>query len=137
MLFRSQNRIIELRVYHTCFGDWKYFTAADDRICLDQQDYIAIGTPEAFVKIRDYYGADRVRPVYIELDDGVRLQRALDREKAQDMPRYEEMCRRFLADAEDFSEEKLERLMLSKRFYNGDLAECIKEIRTWIIEQKG
>lgn len=134
---QDQNRIIELRVYHTCLGDWKYFTAADDRICLDKQDYIAIGTPEAFVKIRDYYGADRVCPVYIELDDGVRLQRALDREKAQDKPKYEEMCRRFLADAEDFSEEKLERLMLSERFYNGDLAECIKEIRAWIIEQKG
>ena len=34
----------------------------------------------------------------IELDDGVRLQRALDREKAQDHPKYEEMCRRFLED---------------------------------------
>ncbi len=134
---QEQNRIIELRVYHTCHGDWKYFTAADDRICLDRQDYLAIGTPAAFIKIRDYYGAGKVCPIYIELDDGVRLQRALDREKAQDIPKYEEMCRRFLADTEDFSEEKLKELMLPKRFYNDDLLECTKKIREWIMEQKG
>ena len=67
----------------------------------------------------------------------MRLQRALDREKAQDQPKYEEMCRRFLADAADFSEEKLAELRLSKRFHNDDLSACIQEIRTWIMEQKG
>ena len=134
---QEQNRVIELRVYHTCHGDWKYFTAADDRIDLEKQDYLVIGTPEAFLKIRDYFGEERVVPIYIELDDGVRLQRALDREKAQDQPKYEEMCRRFLADAADFSEEKLAELRLSKRFHNDDLSACIQEIRTWIMEQKG
>ena len=134
---QEQNPVIELRVYHTCHGDWKYFTAADDRIDLEKQDYLVIGTPEAFLKIRDYFGEEQVLPVYIELDDGVRLQRALDREKAQDQPKYEEMCRRFLADAADFSEEKLAELRLSKRFHNDDLSACIQEIRTWIMEQKG
>lgn len=48
-------------------------------------------------------------PVLIELDDGARLQRALDRERKQSEPKYEEMCRRFLADSEDFAEEKIQK----------------------------
>ena len=134
---QEQNRIIELRVYHTCHGDWKYFTAADDQINLEKENYLVIGTPEAFLKVRDYFGKERVLPVYIELDDGVRLQRALDREKAQDQPKYEEMCRRYLADAADFAEDKLEELQLEVRFRNDDLRTCIEAIKTWIMEQKG
>lgn len=134
---QEQNRIIELRVYHTCHGDWKYFTAADDQINLEKADYLVIGTPEAFLKVRDYFGKEQVLPVYIELDDGVRLQRALDREKAQDQPKYEEMCRRYLADAADFAEDKLEELQLEVRFRNDDLGTCIEAIKTWIMEQKG
>lgn len=59
--------------------------------------------------------------MYVEVDDGLRLQRALDRERAQDQPKYAEMCRRFLADEEDFSEENLERAGITKRFQNTDL----------------
>ncbi len=134
---QEQNRIIELRVYHTCHGDWKYFTAADDQINLEQGNYLVIGTPEAFLKVRDYFGKEQVLPVYIELDDGVRLQRALDREKAQDTPKYEEMCRRYLADATDFAEDKLEQLELPVRFQNDELSVCIEAIKAWITKQKG
>ncbi len=51
----------------------------------------------------------------IELDDGIRLQRALNRERTQAEPKYAEMCRRFLADSEDFSQEKIERAGISRR----------------------
>lgn len=71
-------------------------------------------------------------PVMIELDDGIRLQRVLDREKAQDHPRYNEMCRRFLADEEDFSEEKLKEAGITKKFVNNDLQECLQEIMLYL-----
>ena len=71
-------------------------------------------------------------PLYIEVEDGERLQRALDRERAQEEPRYAELCRRFLADSEDFSEEKIQEAGIQKRFYNRDLKECIKEINSYI-----
>ena len=70
----------------------------------------------------------------IELDDGVRLQRALDREMAQDHPKYEEMCRRFLADAEDFSEDKLTKAGIGRTFYNGELSRCLEEILVYLQE---
>ena len=42
------------------------------------------------------------------------------------------MCRRFLADARDFSEEKLQEAGITKRFYNTELESCIKEIKNYI-----
>lgn len=67
-------------------------------------------------------------PVYIEVDDGTRLERALLREKMQTEPKYKELCRRFLADEEDFKEENLKRCGIEKRYRNEVLEECIEEI---------
>lgn len=131
----AQGSVIEARAYNTCYGIWRYFTVADESIRLEENSYILIGTLEAYSQIQKFYGADQVIPVMIELDDGVRLQRALDREKAQDHPRYEEMCRRFLADAEDFSEEKMRLAGIRKTFYNDDLDRCLKEIMSYLQER--
>lgn len=130
----GQGSIIESRAYNTCFGIWRYFTVADDSIDLDTHSYVLIGTLEAYDQLRKFYGADRVVPIMIELDDGVRLQRALDREKAQDHPKYEEMCRRFLADAEDFSAEKMVRADIERTFYNDQLDGCLHEIVEYLQE---
>ena len=130
--FEAAGKIIELRAYHTVYGIWKYFTADDGQICLGESDYLMIGTLEAYEQIRDYFGTDKVCPVYVEVDDGLRLQRALDRERAQDQPKYAEMCRRFLADEEDFSEENLERAGITKRFQNTDLDQVTQEIASYM-----
>lgn len=135
-LLRSGS-IVEDRAYNTCYGVWRYFTVADETVNLDRESYLLIGTLEAYCQIRKFYGADKVVPVMIELDDGARLQRALDREKTQDHPRYEEMCRRFLADAEDFSEEKLRLAGIGRTFRNDDLDSCLQEIVTYLREQIG
>ena len=128
----AENRVIELRAYHTVHGIWKYFTADTEATDLEQHDYIGVGGLESFRALRNYYGADKVVPLYIEVEDGERLQRALDRERAQEEPRYAELCRRFLADSEDFSEEKIQEAGIQKRFYNRDLKECIEEINSYI-----
>ena len=128
----AQGRVIELRAYHTVHGIWKYFTADTEATDLERSSYLAVGVLESFRSVRDYYGKDRVVPIYIEVEDGERLQRALDRERAQEEPRYAEMCRRFLADSEDFSEEKIQEAGIEKRFYNRELTECIEEISSWI-----
>ena len=79
----DENRIIEMRCYDTCFGPWKYLTVNDEQIDLSQNDYLLIGTPEAYLSMREFFGKEVVVPLLIEIDDGVRLQRALDREKQQ------------------------------------------------------
>ncbi len=113
-------KVIEIRKYDTVHGPWFYFTVDDGQIDLSKNDYIIIGTVESFVKIRDYYGKDAVLPIYIEVDDGVRLSRALERERSQEHPKYEEMCRRFLADQQDFSQENLDAAQVSNVFKNDD-----------------
>ena len=130
----AQGSVVEERAYNTCYGIWRYFTVADEDINLSEYSYVLIGTPEAYIQLRGFYGADRVLPIMIELDDGVRLQRALDREKAQDHPKYEELCRRYLADAQDFSEEKLACSKIDKTFYNDQLDGCINEITDYLQE---
>lgn len=130
----AQGKVIECRCYHTYHGDWFYFTV-DENVNLENNDYLIIGTPESYGRIREYYGADRVVPFYIELDDGIRLERALGREKSQATPKYEEMCRRFLADAEDFSDDKLKALGIDKRYINENLEQCLCELeeKVWTL----
>ena len=129
----KQGKVIELRAYHTVHGIWKYFTVDDGQVDLKHQNYLMIGTLEAYLKIRDYYGEANVVPVYIEVEDGERLYRALAREGQQDSPKYEELCRRFLADAKDFSEEKLTDAGIKQRFINQSLEETTDRIREMIL----
>ena len=129
----KQGKVIELRAYHTVHGIWKYFTVDDGQVDLKHQNYLMIGTLEAYLKIRDYYGEANVVPVYIEVEDGERLSRALTRERQQDSPKYEELCRRFLADAKDFSEENLMDAGIKQRFINQSLEETTDRIREMIL----
>jgi len=128
----SEGKVVEKRVYHTIHGDWTYFTVDDGHIDLENNDYLLIGTVESFSNIKKYFGKEVVIPIYIEVDDGIRLQRALTREMSQKEPKYAEMCRRFLADAEDFSEEKLKEAEIDKRFSNEFLEDTITQIESYI-----
>lgn len=131
---KGQGKVIEDRAYHTCHGLWRYFTVDDDQLRDRDASCLTIGTLEAYGKLQDYFGMDRLLPVMVELEDGLRLQRALARELSQECPRYGEMCRRFLSDSEDFSEEKIARAHISRRFVNDDLERCLDEIREYIRE---
>lgn len=130
----AEGKIVEDRSYHTYHGLWRYFTVDDGNICLDEENYLIIGTLEAFHKTAEYFGRENVLPIYLELDDGIRLQRALDRERQQENPKYQEMCRRFLADAEDFAEEKIAAENITRRFSNENLEKCLEEIKQYILE---
>jgi guanylate kinase len=134
----QQGKIVELRAYQTVCGVWKYFTVDDGQVDFSGgQDYLIIGTLESYLKIREYYGKENVVPIYIEVEDGVRLSRALERERQQKHPGYEEMCRRFLADAIDFSEENLKKAEINVRFSNDSLKETFENIRHYIKEGDG
>lgn len=128
----QENKIIELRAYHTVHGIWKYFTVNDHQIDLLKNDYLVIGTLESFQTLRAYFGSDRLVPLYIEVDPGERLQRALNRERLQQEPKYAELCRRFLADEADFSLEKLTQAGITDIFHNNNLDDCLSELITYI-----
>ncbi|MBQ8490845.1 MAG: guanylate kinase [Pseudobutyrivibrio sp.] len=134
----KDGKVIEIRKYDTVHGPWFYFTVDDGKIDLENNDYLVIGTVESFTKIRDYYGDDVVLPIYIEVDDGLRLSRALERERQQASPKYEEMCRRFLADQQDFSKEKLKAARVSNLFNNDeDSVKTSEKIAQFIKKRRG
>ena len=131
---QQAGKVIELREYNTVHGVWKYFTADDGQF--DSEDnLIAIGTLESYVQLKKYFGEEKLVPIYIEVDDGVRLERALARERQQKYPKYEELCRRFLADAEDFSVDKLEKAGITRKFLNINMDKCVDEIVLGIREK--
>ncbi len=132
--FQRAGKVIELREYNTVHGVWKYFTVDDGQF--DAEDnYIAIGTLESYKGMREHLGEDKLVPIYIEVDDGVRLERALSRERKQKEPKYEELCRRFLADAVDFSMDKLREAGITRTFFNIDMEKCVDEILLGIREK--
>lgn len=131
----ASGKVIEQREYHTFHGIWRYFTVDDGQFeAMEDANYLMIGTLEAYQNMKKYFGESRVKPVLIELDDGTRLERAIERERKQAQPKYQEMCRRFLADSEDFSEENIAKAGITRRFYNENLEQCLAEIIEYISE---
>lgn len=124
----ASGKVIESRCYQTVYGPWYYLTADDGQIDLNHGSSILIVTLEAYARLREYFGAEAVVPLYIEVEDGLRLSRAVERERSQKCPRYEELCRRFLADSKDFSDERLRELGITHRYQNGDYNRVLEEL---------
>lgn len=127
-LLEREGRLIEERTYQTVYGPWKYLTVEDGQF-EKNENYLMIGTLESYRKTREYFGREAMLPVYLEVEDGLRLERAMARERTQKIPKYAEMCRRFLADEADFTEEKLREAGIDRRFDNTELSRCMEQIR--------
>ena len=125
-------RVIEMRSYDTCEGRWDYFTVADERIDLSAGDYLIIGTWSPTVKSGIFTGKSRWFPFISRwrMDCGCP---ALERERGQQHPKYREMCRRFLADEQDFSQEKLAKAEIDRRFVNEEADRTQEEIASYIM----
>ena len=135
---KAEGKVIECRTYETVCGPWSYFTLDDGQISLEKTSYIMIGTLESFENTKKYFekkGQNVLVPLYIYVEDGERLLRAVRREQLQKEPRYAEVCRRFLADEADFCNENLERCGVKIVFENKQLEDCAEKIKTEIFEQ--
>ena len=125
----ASGKVIESRTYQTIAGPWTYYTVDDGQFDVaDDESCLMIGTLESYEKMCAYFEVGKLAPVYIEVPDGIRLLRAVKREENQKKPNYREVCRRYLADEKDFSEENLERLGITKRYQNTDMEMCVEEI---------
>lgn len=128
-LEENKDKIIESRTYNTIHGKWTYCEMSDHQLeGPSETDYILITTLEGYEGFLKHFGKEQLVPIYIYVDNGVRLQRALDRERSQDFPKYAELCRRFLSDEEDFSDEKLLSAGVINQFENDNLEQVICDI---------
>ena len=130
----KDSKVMEYRTYNTIYGPWTYATIVDGQF-ESNKDLLMEGTLESYNAVKKYFENNekvKVIPIYIEVDDGIRLERALKREREQENPKYEELCRRFLADSKDFSESKIIESGIKKRFQNINIEDCIKEIIEYV-----
>ena len=125
----ASGKVIESRTYQTIAGPWTYYTVDDGQFDVaDDESCLMIGTLESYDKMCAYFEAGKMVPVYIEVPDGIRLLRAVKREENQKKPNYREVCRRYLADEKDFSEENLKKCGIVRRYENQEMEACIEEI---------
>ena len=130
----KRQRLIEYRTYNTVHGPWTYATIDDSQFETDK-DMLMLGTLESYVKVKDNFDRNsdvELIPIYVEVPDNIRLKRAIEREETQKQPKYAELCRRFIADTNDFSEENLINAGIKRRFENINLDECVEEIVQYI-----
>lgn len=136
---RKAGKIIEQRAYNTVHGIWKYMMVDDGAVDLKKHDYVAVGTLASYAEVRRFFPKGTVVPIYIDVEKGERLYRAVIRERKSAHPKYEELCRRFLADEADFDEPHLKAVGLMKengeivnRIENRDLDETVSKIKEMI-----
>lgn len=133
--YNETGSIIEQREYKTINGTWSYCTVDDGQIDLSLPvGYLLIVTLEAYKNLQQYFGNEHIVPLYINVDDGIRLGRALKREQRQERPNYDELCRRFLADSTDFHVTKLQACSIEKQYPNEKFNECIQRIKAEILQ---
>lgn len=132
--YEAVHKVIEQRVYQTVHGPWHYATIDDGQIDLKYNNYIIIVTLEAYNNLVNYFGQEHIIPIYIEVEDGLRLERAISRERQQLNPNYEEICRRFLADSIDFNKQALEEAGIKTIYQNIKLEECMQTIKKAIYQ---
>lgn len=130
---KTEGRVIECRCYQTVHGPWYYFSVDDGQFDLERENCLLVTTLEGYAQIKEYFGAEKVVPLYLEISDRTRLHRALEREDRQSSPKYAELCRRFLADNEDFAEERLMKLGITERYSNEDLEECLAALEAKVL----
>ena len=114
-------------------GKWTYVFMND---FADGKTYLVAGALSVYMSFAEFFKSDTnvtLKLIYLELPDRERLLRAIDRCKDGN---YAEVCRRYLADEEDFREidSKFIKGYGIKRFYNIKLEDCVHDIEKYLAE---
>lgn len=111
---KNANRIIESRSYKTACGDiWSYATLVPDEV-LSNNIYVGTGSLESYLMIKEKYPEDII-PILLWVDDYNLILRSINREQGGSRDSFKEICRRFISDAEDYSDERINASGISKK----------------------
>lgn len=131
----NENRVIEKREYTVLVNGiqtiWYYFTL-NDSINLDLTSYLVIGTLKQLQSYQEYFGKENILPIYITVNDYDRLCRNIERESLNKKSNYLELCRRFIADEEDYSNDNLEKAGIEFCIENDNINSCVGKVLKYI-----
>ncbi len=103
----SEGKIMEHRSYETCVDNkkdiWYY---GSPRVDLSLGEYVGVVTVSGVWSYIKEYGSENVEVIYLRVDDDIRRNRAENRGSFDEA----EWNRRLIADAKDFSDDKIREL---------------------------
>lgn len=109
------NELVDVRKYETSNGTWFYgfLPLEEDLDC----NHMLIGTLETVEYLKRRYRKHKIVTLYLDLPDDERVVRILKRNT-----NFKEICRRYLADEEDFAPSKFNEL---EDFYKIDNSQSV------------
>lgn len=131
----ENNELAETRSYNTIYGSWNYATYKIDPKLFEKYLFIGGGPIAAYESLKAVYGDD-VIPILLTISPHEAIIRSLRRMGNPDEKYCKEVCRRFLADSDDYSDENIKRLNLTRHniFDNsGAISETASKIVAFIL----
>ena len=98
MQANAEGKLLEYREYKTVNGIRAYGTEYPK----DDSTYILTVSIEQYNNLRLKIPQKDIITIYLYVDEYTRIQRALSREKECEYPNYNEVCRRFVADNNEY-----------------------------------
>lgn len=144
--YKENDDIIELRTYHTVSGDKHYYTLENELYDNSFNYGLMVVTPDmleliydnTMKKYPDFEFEYKFIGIYLDVKDNDLLIRSINRESLNVLPRYDEICRRYLADKEVFDRININKIItkcdcpvlynIQNNNYNECLSAAIKVI---------
>lgn len=128
--------ILEERSYNTTTGVVHYFETYDQFDMQEDKDYMLICSPKAAVSIVSELGRDVVKVINVYADDFIRLSRYVARESHSDHPDANEICRRFLDEANEHTDSDMLKLNIDLNIENNNIVACVNEFLKYYMNSK-
>lgn len=146
--YKESDDIIELRTYHTVSGDKHYYTLENELYDNSFNYGLMVVTPDmleliydnTMKKYPDFKFEYKFIGIYLDVKDNDLLIRSINRESLNVLPRYDEICRRYLADKEVYDKININRIIGKCKYPvlydipNNDYNECLSKVIKIILE---
>ena len=114
----QEDKIIELRAYHTVHGIWKYFTVNDHQIDLAKHDYLVIGTLESFQKLHRHLPENDKTERIPDSSLSFHLQASTDTWHISDTSLHFSVCTLYLHLLQPLADDALHQMGILHRLHN-------------------
>ena len=132
----KSDKIIASEVYPVANSNGVTIALVDDEQFNGEGNFLAVMSWKFFKKMLTYFSKREdvnIIPIYIDVSYKERMIRYMKREKEKANPNFEEVCRRFIVDEEDFPQNEIEAIIPKEnKFENYDLEEFFQKVLAFV-----